>query len=151
MEISLASISDIPKLCVLLNTLFSQETEFEVNNAAQIRGLEAIIRSPNMGDILVAREKGEIVGMVSLLYSISTALGATVCILEDMVISSESRGLGTGSKLLRFARDFAMDNGCRRVTLLTDHDNKEAHRFYERNGYSQSSMVVFRMPLDDMS
>ena len=149
MEISIAIISDIPKLCILLNTLFSQEAEFEVDNAAQRRGLEAIIKRPDMGDIFVARDNGQIIGMVSLLYSISTALGATVCTLEDMVVSGEGRGRGTGANLVKFARDFAIKKGCRRITLLTAYDNAEAQRFYERNGFSRSTMVAFRMSLDD--
>ncbi|MEH6404320.1 MAG: GNAT family N-acetyltransferase [Sneathiella sp.] len=149
MEISLAVISDIPTLCILLDTLFSQEAEFVADNAAQIRGLEAIINGPDTGDIFVARENGQITGMVSLLYSISTALGATVCTLEDMVVSEEGRSRGTGASLLKFARDFAIKKGCRRITLLTDQDNVGAQRFYEKNGYSRSSMVAFRMSLDD--
>lgn len=151
MEIGLAVMSDVPKLCILLETLFSQEAEFDVDVEAQIRGLEAIIEGRDVGDIVVARKSGEIIGMVSLLYSMSTALGSPVCMLEDMVVSVDGRGFGTGGKLLQFAQIFAAQKGCKRITLLTDYDNTGAHRFYEGNGFSRSSMVAFRMSLDNLN
>jgi hypothetical protein len=45
MQISLASLSDIPALCELLDVLFSQEAEFLPNHEAQSRGLACIIKS----------------------------------------------------------------------------------------------------------
>lgn len=144
MEITTAISSDIPQLCLLLDQLFAQEAEFKPNHEAQSRGLAEIIDNTETGDIIVAHDAGQIIGMVNLLYTVSTALGARVAILEDMVISSEYRDKGVGSKLLNYALDFAKSQGCQRVTLLTDDDNTGAHRFYERHGFEQSTMVPFR-------
>ena len=87
--------------------------------------------------------------MVNLLYTVSTALGQRVALLEDMVVSTNKRGQGVGSSIIKQAVDFAKGKGCKRITLLTDDDNCGAQRFYERHGFSRSSMVAFRMPLDD--
>ncbi|NIA08861.1 MAG: GNAT family N-acetyltransferase [Nitrospiraceae bacterium] len=148
MEITLALSRDIPKLCELLDSLFAQEAEFLPDHRAQTRGLASVINGPEVGDIIVARKNGDIIGMVNLLYTISTAIGARVALLEDMVISPAMRGQGVGSRLIRRAIKFAKEKGCRRITLLTDNDNKRAHRFYKRQGFRRSSMVVFRMSLD---
>lgn len=148
MEFTIASSKDIPQLCNLLDSLFAQEAEFLPDRKVQERGLTAVINSRETGDIIVARDDGEIVGMVNLLYTVSTALGERVALLEDMVVSPSARGLGIGSKLIKQAIAFAKGKGCKRITLLTDDDNKGAHRFYERHGFSRSSMVAFRMPLD---
>jgi GNAT superfamily N-acetyltransferase len=86
--------------------------------------------------------------MVNLLYTVSTAIGERVALLEDMVVSSSERGQGVGSNIIKQAVDFAKVKGCKRITLLTDDDNSGAHRFYERHGFSRSSMVAFRMFLD---
>ncbi len=149
MEISIASLNDIPELCTLLNSLFSQEAEFLPDRQAQTRGLATVINGSEVGDILIARDDGEIIGMVNLLYTVSTALGAQVALLEDMVVSPNRRGQGIGSILIRDAVKFAREKGCMRITLLTDDDNEEAHRFYKRHGFSRSSMIAFRMSLDD--
>ena len=144
MQIEKATVNDIPELCDLLAVLFSQEAEFEVDGNAQQTGLQAIISNPDLGIILLARHKDKVVGMVSLLLSISTALGGRVAMLEDMVVLPEQRGLGIGSALLNAAISTARESGCLRITLLTDSDNETAHGFYEKQGFTRSDMLAFR-------
>ncbi|MCL5974809.1 MAG: GNAT family N-acetyltransferase [Gammaproteobacteria bacterium] len=148
MEIQTAVSADIPQLCLLLDNLFSQESEFKPDSELQALGLAAIIEGDGIGDILVAKQSGQIIGMVNLLYTVSTALGSRVAILEDMVIAPQHRGLGVGSVLLKNAIDFAKQKGCKRITLLTDNDNEAAHRFYEQHGFMESSMLAYRLFLD---
>ena len=148
MEIRQASSTDIPQLCVLLNSLFTQEAEFSPDTERQAIGLGAIIEGDGIGDILVAVEAGEIIGMVNLLYTISTALGSRVAILEDMIIAPAYRGLGMGSLLLEQAIDFAKNKGCKRITLLTDSDNERAQQFYQKHGFELSSMNAYRLFFD---
>ena len=149
MKFEVASYSDIPELCTLLNSLFEQEAEFQPDHEAQIRGLELIIKNSNTGTILIARDNDEVIGMVNLLYTISTALGTRVGILEDMVMSRSARGSGIGSKLIQFALGYAEEHGCKRITLLTDNDNVGAHKFYQKHGFSRSPMVVYRKQLNE--
>ena len=122
-NIDFATSADIPALCQLLTLLFAQEAEFQPDIAVQQRGLNAILTNADVGEILVARQNVQIVGMVSLLYSISTALGGRVALLEDMVVAPLLRGSGLGSQLLTAAITHAQQRGCLRITLLTDADN----------------------------
>ncbi|HIF88383.1 MAG TPA: GNAT family N-acetyltransferase [Candidatus Thioglobus sp.] len=149
MKVERATIEDIPGLCTLLDYLFEQESEFEPDKEIQSRGLSAVINGEDVGDILLVRQTSEIVAMVNLLYTVSTALGARVAILEDMVVLPKYRNQGVGSKLLDYAIQFAKEQGCQRTTLLTDDDNEGAHRFYQQHGFSRSSMLTFRQSLDD--
>lgn len=144
MNITTATISDIPALCVLLESLFSQEAEFKPDHNAQARGLTAVINGSGTGDIIVARKSGEVIAMVNLLYTISTALGERVALLEDMVVAAEYRGMGVGGRLINHAVEFAQEKGCKRITLLTDNDNSGSHRFYRRHGFACSPMAAFR-------
>lgn len=148
MEIRPATPADIPALCQLLDQLFAQEAEFSPERTAQQRGLAAIIGDPAVGTILVAVAAGRIVAMVNLLYTVSTALGERVALLEDMVVDGDARGAGTGSALLEHAIAHARASGCRRITLLTDADNLAAQRFYHRHGFGRSPMIALRLPLD---
>ncbi|QPK62198.1 GNAT family N-acetyltransferase [Methylomonas sp. LL1] len=147
MKINLATAADIPALCRLLAELFSQEVEFQPDTSAQQRGLTQIIADPAIGHIFVARRQQRVMGMVSLLYSVSTALGERVAWLEDMVVAQESRGMGVGRLLLEHALAFAKQNGCRRITLLTDQDNQAAQQFYRRQGFKASEMLPMRLIL----
>lgn len=149
MPITLATPSDIPALCELLEVLFTQEAEFQPDRQVQGRGLADIIGNPQAGHILVARRDGQVVGMVGLLYTISTALGGRVAWMEDLVVAPPARNAGLGSLLLRRALECARDNGCLRVTLLTDRDNLPAQRFYQRHGFNLSAMIPMRLSLGD--
>ena len=66
-----ANLSDVPQLADLLNLLFTQEADFAPDREKQRRGLRLIIESPHVGMILVAREGDHVIGMVSLLFTIS--------------------------------------------------------------------------------
>lgn len=149
MQITPAKSSDIPVLCDLLSILFSQEAEFKPNYEAQSLGLARIISNPEIGLIVVARQENQIIGMVNLLYTVSTALGGRVAILEDMVVSPYARGSGIGSSLLTQAIQFARLSGCKRITLLTDSTNQSAQRFYQKHGFVFSTMVPLRLSLSE--
>lgn len=147
MEISLATASDIPALCDLLALLFSQEADFQPDNEAQRRGLTQILNNPDVGLILIARQKNQIVGMVNLLFTVSTALGQRVALLEDLVIAPTQRGNGIGSQLLKKTIETARLHDCHRITLLTDLANEPAQRFYRKHGFSFSAMIPMRVLL----
>jgi len=149
MQITLATPSDIPSLCTLLHLLFSQEVEFTPDAVAQSRGLALIINNPDTGHILLAREGDTVAGMVNLLYTVSTALGARVGLLEDMMVAPAFRNSGIGSQLLQHAIAHARQQGCQRITLLSDRNNEAAHRFYQRSGFTLSSMIPLRLSLQD--
>jgi GNAT superfamily N-acetyltransferase len=142
-----AVLSDVPELCELLAILFSQEAEFTPDVTAQFRGLSEIISHQEIGHVLVTRDDGRIVAMVSLLYTVSTAPGGKVALLEDMVVAPDLRGRGVGSLLLQRTVEFAHAQGCSRVTLLTDRINESAQRFYKRHGFMASPMIPLRLVL----
>ena len=162
MVIDSASASDIEALADLLGALFLQEDEFLPNKELQIQSLTRIISDPRFGKVFCARKVessenssqlaakfslSQIVGMVSILFTESTALGAKVALREDMIVLPEYRSYGVGTKLLDAAIDFSRQTGCKRITLLTDSKNVNAQRFYEANNFKLSSMVAYRQLL----
>ncbi len=149
MKIEMATTSDIPTLCTLLDYLFSQEVEFKPDHETQSRGLEMILNNNNIGNIFVAKNNEKIIGMVILLYTVSTALGERVALLEDMVVSPNERELGIGSMLIDHAVKYATEKGCKRITLLTDKTNIEAQKFYKKHKFNRSSMIPFRMIINN--
>lgn len=142
-NLRLATPADIPALSALLSVLFAQEADFQPDPAKQAAGLELLF-ARQLGDILLAEADGAVRGMVSLLYTVSTALGGPVAWLEDMVIDPAWRNAGLGGLLLDAALAHAQQQGCLRVTLLTDADNHAAQRFYQGRGFSPSAMQPWR-------
>ncbi|MDP9173195.1 MAG: GNAT family N-acetyltransferase [Planctomycetota bacterium] len=142
-----AAPADIPQLIQLLEILFSQEADFQPDSAKQQRALEMIIRSPTAGTIYVASSDDQIIGMVSLLFVTSTAMGGPACFLEDLVVRPEFRGAGVGTGLLEHAINEARAAGLTRITLLTDADNDGAIKLYKKYGFELSQMRVLRLYL----
>jgi GNAT superfamily N-acetyltransferase len=146
-EITTAGLADIPALCELLTLLFTQEEDFMPAPAKQAEGLREIIERPETGHILVLRDAAKILGMVNLLYTVSTAMGGKVALLEDMIIAPQHCNEGHGTRLLQSAIEHAQSQGCLRITLLTGRANDAAIRFYRRNGFAFSSMIPLRLEL----
>jgi ribosomal protein S18 acetylase RimI-like enzyme len=144
-EILIATTDDLNDLIRLLNELFTQDIEFVPDYEKQKAGLEQILGNKDIGEILVLKIDDKTIGMVSLLYSISTALGGKVAILEDMVIDSDYRFQGFGKELLNEAIEFSRKRNCLRLTLLTDHNNSVAINFYKSFGFKKSKMIPMRL------
>ncbi|ARU47780.1 GNAT family N-acetyltransferase [Sulfurospirillum diekertiae] len=147
--VEVAKLSDIERLIDLLTLLFSQEAEFVPARDIQRIGLQAILEDQNIGTIFVLKNKEKIIGMVSLLWTISTALGGRVAFLEDMVVDIDWRGRGGGHMLVEYAIAYSKNLTCKRITLLTDIDNLAAHRFYQQFGFQTSVMQPMRLILSD--
>ena len=128
--------------------LFSQEEDFTPNHEKQLRGLRLILEQPSRGRIFVIRNQKQIIGMINLLITISTAEGGFVLLLEDLVIRQEHRGQGYGSQLMKYAIEFARKKNFLRITLLTDEPN-ESRKFYLKHGFTESGMIPMRLYLAD--
>lgn len=140
----LAQSSDIAAIAGLLRYLFEQEVDFTPDHATQARGLRQIIENPTVGEIYVIEQGGQIVASVSLLWTISTALGGKVALLEDFIVHPEHRAQGLGRRLLNYALERARQSECLRVQLLTDSDNLQAQTIYQQAGFEASSMLLMR-------
>src|SRR5205823_15071285 len=82
--------------------------------------------------------------MINLLFTISTAEGGFVILLEDLVIHKAYRDHGYGSKLLEYAIDFARKKNFLRITLLTDRPEIKSQAFFKRNAFFESAITPWR-------
>jgi GNAT superfamily N-acetyltransferase len=142
-----AARSDIPRLVELLGELFSHEREFSPDPDKQREALEAILADRSRGRIFVAREGSELVGMASLLYTVSTAEGGKAALFEDLIVDPRYRGKGIGSKLVSYVIQQARAEGVLRITLLTDLENDTALGLYRKLGFVDSPMQPMRLHL----
>src|SRR5437588_6829913 len=140
-----ATDADMDELSEMLVELFSQESDFRPDREKQLRGLRLIFEQPSRGRVFVLRRDGVIVGMINLLFTISTAEGGFVVLLEDLVIHKQYQGHGYGAMLLKHAIEFARQINFLRITLLTDRPENQAQEFFRRHGFHESSMIPMRL------
>jgi GNAT superfamily N-acetyltransferase len=143
-----ATIEDLPALTELVMDLMSRSEDFTPDRVLQERGLRLILEQPNRGRIFVVRNKDRIFGMVNLLFTISTARGGFVILMEDVIIHPDHRGQGYGSMLVDYVTDFAKKKNFRRITLLTDKMSAASQEFFKKHGFEHSHMVPMRCIID---
>src|SRR5439155_23992377 len=102
-----ATEADLDELSEMLVDLFAQQGDFRPDKEKQLRGLRLIFEQPSRGRVFVLRRNGASVGMSNLLFTIITAEGGFVILLEDRLIHKQYQGKGYGSKLLQYAIEFA--------------------------------------------
>lgn len=144
-KIDFATADDLEPMADLLAELFTLESDFKPERAKQIAGLRLILDNPTVGQLFVLRVAGTVAGMANALYTVSTAEGRRVVLLEDVIVKAAHRGSGLGRKLVEHILAWAAANGLPRVTLLADKDNAPALAFYERLGFGRSAMRVLRI------
>lgn len=143
-RIDFATAEDLPAMTDLLHELFTLESDFQPERNKQLRGLQLILDTPALGRLFVLRVEGKVAGMANALITISTALGAPVLLLEDVIVGRNYRGHGLGRMLVEHVCAWAQSCGLERVTLLADETNGAALAFYARLGFEKSAMVIRR-------
>jgi GNAT superfamily N-acetyltransferase len=143
-----ATIEDLPELVRLVGELMELQEDFSPDREAHQCGIALILEQPKRGRIFVLRNDDRIFGMVNLLFTISTAIGGLVILLEDLVIHPDHRGQGYGSMLLDYVVDFAKKKGFKRITLLADKTGSESQNFFKNEGFDYSNMIPMRRVID---
>lgn len=72
--------------------------------------------------------------------------GATRALIEAVRVHASARGTGLGTRLVEWAIEESRSRDCVLVQLTSDATRKDAHRFYERLGFTPSH-VGFKLPL----
>ncbi len=75
------------------------------------------------------------VGFVQLYPSFSSVSAAKILVLNDLYVSDEARKLGFARALMNKAKDYAVKNKFKRLSLSTAKDNSMAKSLYESLGY----------------
>jgi GNAT superfamily N-acetyltransferase len=98
----------------------------------------AIQRSPE-NRLFVAVDGREIVGTFQLTFIPNlTGRGALRVKVESVKVKAARRSTGIGARMMAFAEDHARTNGAGALELTSNKTRPDAHRFYERLGYSRS-------------
>ncbi|NYH51496.1 GNAT superfamily N-acetyltransferase [Nocardiopsis arvandica] len=89
--------------------------------------------------LAVARRDGRVVGTLQLTFVPGLShRGSTRAQVEAVRVDSDERGGGLGIDLLLWAEEEARRRGAAILQLTSDASREDAHRFYERLGYTAS-------------
>ena len=139
LEIRPATAADEAAVLALLEELFerpgSPPPDYTVERGRT--GFRSAVEAAD-ADLLLALNGDRIVGLASVYADIRSIRYGKRCWLQDLVVTSEYRSRKVGQQLLAAATDWARERGCTHLELASGAGRTDAHRFYKREGMSQS-------------
>jgi GNAT superfamily N-acetyltransferase len=95
--------------------------------------------------VFVAVADERIAGLMGLHRLMGLHLSEPGCYVNALVVAAEWRGRGIGKLLLERAESWARANGCGRITLTSADHRRDAHHFYEHNGFANTGRRFVKM------
>jgi len=110
----------------------------DANHADYAAALRAIDADPNQ-EMFVVEDAGKPIGCFQLSYLPGLMRrGMWRGMIEVVHVSESERNRGYGSQMMRWALERCRERGCGMVQLTSNKKRTDAHRFYERLGFSRS-------------
>ena len=137
----IATRIDLPAIVGMLaeDDLGAQREHFEMPlPQAYYEAFEAIDIDSNH-ELIVAEIDGEVIGTLHLMFLPSLSYqGGMRAQVESVRVVGRLRGKGMGGEMMKWAIERARGRGCRLMQLTSHKSRTDAHRFYERLGFTKS-------------
>ncbi|AWE51291.1 MULTISPECIES: GNAT family N-acetyltransferase [Streptomyces] len=139
LEIRPAVAEDVPAIVAMLaDDPLGAQRESPDDLTPYLAALQRLQGDPHQHVIVAVRE-GRVVGTLQLtIVPGLSRRGATRSIIEGVRIHADERGSGLGTRLIEWAVDESRRQECHLVQLTSDKTRTDAHRFYERLGFTAS-------------
>jgi GNAT superfamily N-acetyltransferase len=99
---------------------------------------EAIEDDPNH-ELVIAEFDREVIGTLHLMFLPSLSYqGGMRAQVESVRVARHLRGQGIGAEMMEWVMERARGRGCHLMQLTSHKSREDAHRFYERLGFTKS-------------
>ncbi|MDG4666400.1 GNAT family N-acetyltransferase [Mycobacterium sp. 236(2023)] len=145
LTISVVGEADLAELAPMLRAYcdFYEVDPADDKLAAMSR---ALIADPDEGLQLIARrEDGTALGFATIFWTWQTLYAARVGVLNDLYVTPESRGTGTGRALIAHGLQLCRDRGAEKLVWETAPDNTTAQRLYDGIGAEKSTWFTYEL------
>jgi GNAT superfamily N-acetyltransferase len=133
-----ATAADVPAVVALLSDDILGRTREQKEEAAYLAAFRAMQADGN-NHLVVGEEGGRIIATYQITFiSGLSHKAARRAQVESVRVASDLRGKGIGAALMADAETRARAAGCTLMQLTTNKTRADAHRFYERLGFTPS-------------
>ena len=158
MQITKASIADIPQLVTLINSAYRGEeskkgwtTEAELLEGKRINaeGLEKIINTPNAVILKCSNEEArpdDPVGRGNIIGCVYLKKNENKMYLGMLTVSPRLQSGGIGKLILKASEEYAVENNCDAIEMTVISVRHELIAWYQRHGYHDTGK---RSPFPD--
>ncbi|MFJ6480740.1 MULTISPECIES: GNAT family N-acetyltransferase [unclassified Streptomyces] len=142
-----ATEADVPAIVAMLaDDPLGATRESPDDLTPYLAALQRLTGDPNQ-HLVVAVRADRVVGTLQLtIVPGLSRRGATRSIIEGVRVHADERGGGLGTRFIEWAVEKSRAENCALVQLTSDVTRTDAHRFYERLGFT-ASHVGFKLQL----
>lgn len=139
MGIRKAVIEDWKQISSLLDQLEYSNTESFIKEK-----LKVLLRDPNE-ELLVFEESNQVIAFISMHFIPQLALKGDFARISYFAVDRHIRSKGLGRKIEEYCTNLAIEKKCDRIEVHCNSRRTDAHRFYMRQGYSESPKYFIKM------
>ncbi|MDF2542442.1 MAG: family acetyltransferase [Herbinix sp.] len=87
----------------------------------------------------VAVFENKVVGFITMVQTMAIEYEIGYLKINGIAVKENFQGQGIGTKLLKYAEDYAIENGISRLLLNSGFQRTKAHAFYDSKGFDKLS------------
>ena len=138
-----ATREDLPEIVRMLADDFLGARRERYENPlpeSYVKAFEEIDADKN-NELIVAEKAGEVIGTLQITFTPSISFqGGKRATVESVRVDEKYRGQGIGKELMRWAINRARAENCFAMQLTSNAERTDAHRFYEKLGFTKSHL-----------
>jgi GNAT superfamily N-acetyltransferase len=127
-----SDVDTVARLLDAFNREFDTPTPGPEVLATRLRGLL------DGGDVIALLAGDPAVAVALLTLRPNVWFDGPVVLVDELYVAPESRGRGLGSALLVAVESLTRERGGELIEIAVDGADADAHRFYERHGYTST-------------
>jgi GNAT superfamily N-acetyltransferase len=139
MGIRKADVDDWKQISLLLNQLDYQDTE----PFLKVK-IEKLLMDTNE-ELLVFEEEKKVIALISIHFIPQLAVKGDFARISYFAVDTNIRSKGIGRKIEEYCTDLAIKRNCDRIEVHCHSRRTDAHRFYIRQGYTESPKYFIKM------
>lgn len=139
MGIRKAKVEDYKQISLLLTQLDYPDTEPFIKAKVEI-----LIMDPNE-ELLVFEEDKKIIALISVHFIPQLAVKGDFARISYFAVDKNIRSKGIGRKIEEYCNDLAIKRKCDRIEVHCHSRRTDAHRFYIRQGFTESPKYFVKM------
>lgn len=149
-SIRAATVEDWPQVADLLVELGRDVSPSAASNPSFVIRFGGHLALRESRTLVAEELGGRLLGFVDVEFRQRLGHPRPQAWVNDLVVTESVRGHGVGTALLVEAEELARRRGCFRMSLETGAWREEAHRFYERKGWTDHGTWFVKL-LDESS
>lgn len=141
-----ATAADLDDLLALVRAYYAYDG-IDFDAPKQRAALRGLLNAPAHGESLFILRGGERVGYAVMTLDYSIEFGGLEAFIDELFLVEHARGGGVGGAAVALLKGWCRARGVRSLSVIVEHHNAPALRFYARHGWGTPHRHVLAQPI----